>query len=280
MSTFDTPSPITATVELPIGELHVVASERTDTTVDVRSTPGDRTQAEAVRVEFVGQELRVTGPSLGILQKLTPGTPGRSIEVVIALPAGSALSARSGYGGITAEGRLGRCALRAQYGDVRIEDAASATIAVAYGQARVTGTIDGDADLAAVYGGVHARRIGGSAKLQSKHGTIRADEIVGEAQLTGGYEAIDVDAVEADAQVRTTYGSVRLGRVARGEVSLASSHGRMEIGIADTSAAWLDIDTRGRISNDLAPREDPAGFAETVSVHARSQDGNVVIRRV
>ena len=71
-----------------------------------------------------------------------------------------------------------------------------------------------------------------------------------------------------------------MGRVARGEVSLTSSHGRLEVGIAGTSAAWLDVDTNGRISNDLEPRDDPSGFAETVSVHARSQDGNVVIRRV
>lgn len=279
MPTFDTPDPITVTVELPIGELRVLASERADTTVEVRSTPDDRAQAEAVRVELAGDELRVTGPPLGILQKLTPKTPGRSIEVEIALPAGSALAVRSGYGGIHAEGRLGACTVHARYGDVRIEDAASATLAVSYGRARVTGTVDGDADLVADHGGVQVHRIGGTANLRSKHGGIRADEIVGEAQLTGGHEAIDVDVVEAGARVRTAYGSVRLGRVARGEVSLTSSHGRLEIGIAGTSAAWLDVDTHGRISNDLEPRDDPAGFVETVSVHARSQEGNIVIRR-
>lgn len=279
MPTFDTPTPISATVELPIGELHVVASDRADTTVDVRSTPGDRAEADGVRVELVGQELRVTGRPLGILRQLTPKTPGRSIEVVIALPTGSGLSARSGYGGITAGGRLGSCAIRTKYGDVRIEDAASATLALAYGRARATGTIDGDADLVSDHGGVHVRDVGGSATLRSKHGTIRADRIGGKALLTGGHGAIDVDAVEADAHVRTTYGNVRLGRIARGEVTVASSHGRMEIGIAETSAAWLDVDTRGRISNDLTPRDDSTGFAETVTVHARSQDGNIVIRR-
>lgn len=280
MPMFDTPDPITATVELPIGELHVIATERADTAVDVRSAPEDRAQAEAVRVELVGQELRVTGPSLGILQKLTPRTPGRSIEVEIALPTGSTISVRSGYGGVRAEGRLGGCAVHAKYGDVRVEDAASATLAVGYGQARVTGTVDGDADLASDHGGVRVHRIGGSANLRSKHGDIRADEIAGEAELTGGYGAVEVDVMEAGARIRTTYGAVRLGRVARGDVSLTSSHGAMEIGIAGTSAAWLDVDTNGRVSNDLVPREDPSGFAETVSVHARSQDGTIAIHRV
>ena len=219
------------------------------------------------------------GPSLGILQKLTPKTPGRSIEVEIALPTGSALSARSGYGGITADGRLGDCTVDARYGDVRIEDAASATLAVGYGHARITGTVDGDADLVADHGGVQVRRVGGSATLRSKHGAIRADEVGGEAELTGMHGAVDVDVLEAGARVRTTFGGVRLGRVARGDVSLTSSHGRLEVGIAGTSAAWLDLDTGGRVSNDLAPRQDPTGFAETVSVHARSQQGNIVIRR-
>lgn len=279
MPTFDTPGPITATVELPIGELRVVASDRTDTTVDVRSTPDDRAQADAVRVELLGTELRVIGASLG-LRQLLPKTPGRSIEVEIALPTGSALSVRSGYGAVRAEGRLGDCTVRARYGDVRIEHAASATLAVAYGEARVAGAVDGDADLVADHGGVQARTIGGTATLRSRNGGIRVDEIGGEATLTGAHGAIDVDVVQAGAQVRTTHGSVRLGRVARGEISVTGTHGRLEIGIAGTSAAWLDLDTSGRVSNDLTPREDPSGFAETVAVHARSQQGPIVIRRV
>lgn len=278
MPTFDTPDPITATVELPIGELHVIASDRADTTVDVRSTSEDRAQADAVRVELRGRELRVTGPPRG-LRQLLPKAPGRSIEVEVALPSGSALVARSGYGAIRADGRLGNCTIHTKYGDVRLEHAASATLAVAYGQARVTGSIDGDADLVADHGGVQVCDVGGSASLRSKYGGIRADEIAGEAALTGAHGAIDVDVVQAGARVRTAHGSVRLGRVARGEIVVTSTHGRLEIGIADTSAAWLDLDTGAWVSNDLSPREDPAGFAETVSVHARSQEGHIVIRR-
>lgn len=279
MPVFDTPEPITATVELPIGELRVVAADRADTAVGVRSNPGDRAQADAVRVELVGGELRVTGPQLGLLQKLTPRTPGRSLEVEIALPSGSALTARTGYGGVRTEGRLGACDVRARYGDVRVEDAASVALAADYGQARVTGDVAGDAEMTADHGGVRVRRVGGSASLTSKHGAIRADMLVGEARLTGTHGDIEVDAAEAGVRVRTAYGSVRLGRVARGEISLTSTHGRLELGIAGTSAAWLDLDTAARLSNDLTPHEDPSGFAETVSVHARSREGDIVIRR-
>lgn len=279
MPVFDTPEPITATVELPIGELRVMAADRADTTVEVRSTPGDRAQADAVRVELVGGELRVTGPQLGLLQKLTPRTPGRSLEVEIALPSGSALTARTGYGGVHAEGRLGACDVRTRYGDVRLGDAASAVLAADYGRAHVTGDVAGDAEVTADHGGVRLRRVGGAASLTSKHGAIRADVLAGEARLTGTHGDIEVDAAEAGVRVRTAYGSVRLGRVARGEIFLTSTHGRLELGIAGTSAAWLDLDTGGRVSNALTPQEDPSGFAEAVSVHARSREGDIVIRR-
>ena len=42
----------------------------------------------------------------------------------------------------------------------------------------------------------------------------------------------------------------------------------------------FDVDTSGRVSNDLTPRDDPTGSAETVSVFARSQHGNIAVRRV
>lgn len=279
MPTFDTPEPITAIVELPLGELRVVATARSDTYVEVRSAPADQAQADAVRIELVGNELRVTGAPLGLLQKLTPKTPGRSIEVEIALPTDSSLIADTTYGPVTAEGRLGTCKTRARYGDIRLEHAASVELAADYGQARVTGRVDGDADVAADHGGVRVAHVGGAATLRSKHGTIRADALAGEAQLIGTHQDIDVEAIEANARVRTAYGSARLGRVARGEVTMTSTHGRLEIGVAGTSAAWLDLDTGGRVSNALTSRDDPTGFSETVSVNARSRHGDIAIRR-
>ncbi len=56
MPTFDTPEPISVTVELGVGDIRIVASDRTDTTVEVR--PGDETKksdvaaAQQTRVEY------------------------------------------------------------------------------------------------------------------------------------------------------------------------------------------------------------------------------------
>ncbi|WP_224392437.1 DUF4097 family beta strand repeat-containing protein [Pseudonocardia sp. ICBG1293] len=280
MPTYQTPEPVTAVVDLTIGELRVTASDRTDTVVEVRSSEADRAHADRVRVELTGRELHVTGPPLGLLQKLTPRTPGRSIEVGIALPAGSALTATTAYGGIVVEGPLGACEARTRYGDVRVDDAGSADLTADHGHVRIGGTVTGDATVRSDHGGMRVHRIDGTATLTSKHGDIRAEELAGEAVLTGTHGTVDVDELGAGARVRTAYGAVRLGRVHRGEVSLTSTHGRLEIGIAAGSAAWLDLDTTGRVGNDLDPRDAPDGDGvDTVTVHARSREGDIVVRR-
>ena len=56
MPTFDTPEPISVTLEVGVGDIRIVASDRTDTIVDVRpSDPAkksDVTAAEQTRVEY------------------------------------------------------------------------------------------------------------------------------------------------------------------------------------------------------------------------------------
>ena len=66
MPTFDTPEPITLTLDVGMGDIQVVASDRTDTVVDVRpSDPAkksDVTAAEQTRVEYANGRLLVQGP--------------------------------------------------------------------------------------------------------------------------------------------------------------------------------------------------------------------------
>ena len=63
MPTFDTPEPISVTLEVGVGDIRIVASDRTDTIVDVRpSDPAkksDVTAAELTRVEFADGRLIV-----------------------------------------------------------------------------------------------------------------------------------------------------------------------------------------------------------------------------
>lgn len=61
MPTFDTPEPISVTLELGVGDIRIVAGERTDTVVEVRPSDAARTSdvtaAQQTRVEYAGGRL-------------------------------------------------------------------------------------------------------------------------------------------------------------------------------------------------------------------------------
>jgi len=64
MTTFDTPQPISAVVEIAYGSVRLVATDRSDTVVDVRprdeSRGHDVKAVEQVRVDFNNGTLTVT----------------------------------------------------------------------------------------------------------------------------------------------------------------------------------------------------------------------------
>ena len=68
MPTFDTPEPISATIDVAVGDVRISAGDRTDTVVDVRpsdaSNDDDVKAAELTRVEYANGQLLVKAPKL------------------------------------------------------------------------------------------------------------------------------------------------------------------------------------------------------------------------
>ena len=91
MPTFETPEPISVTVELLVGDLRVVASDRTDTVVEVLpSNPAKKADVEAAagtRVEYASGMLLIKAPSRW-LQYSFRGAGNESVDVRIDVPAG------------------------------------------------------------------------------------------------------------------------------------------------------------------------------------------------
>ena len=91
MRTFETPEPISATIELVVGSATVIAGNRTDTVVEVRpsddSKAADIRAAEQTRVEYSAGVLRVLAPKSW--KRYTRFGDSESIEVTIHLPTGS-----------------------------------------------------------------------------------------------------------------------------------------------------------------------------------------------
>src|SRR4051794_16380014 len=88
MSTFETPEPITVTIDLGVGDIRLIASDRRDTTVNVSPKNGfraaDMKVAERTRVEYSNGKLLVQGP-----KQRFHLFRSEAIDVTIELPAGS-----------------------------------------------------------------------------------------------------------------------------------------------------------------------------------------------
>src|SRR5512133_3981911 len=119
MPTFPTPEPITVSVDLAVGAVNLVASDRADTVVTVHpSDPtksGDVKAADEARVDFHDGTLTVqTSTRWRYLTK-------SSVDVTIELPTGSTLQG-SALGPLFSQGRLGTCSFTSRAGDIRIEE--------------------------------------------------------------------------------------------------------------------------------------------------------------
>ena len=123
MPTFDTPEPISVNLEICVGDLRVVASDRADTVVDVQpSDPAkqsDVTAAEQTRVWYADGALQIKAPKGWRRYSFRGGH--ESIEVRIDLPTGSLLRGEAGVAGLQASGTLGECRYRTGAGDVAVE---------------------------------------------------------------------------------------------------------------------------------------------------------------
>ncbi len=263
MPAFDTPEPISVTVELGVGDVRIAASDRTDTVVDVRPTDEqhepDVQAAEQTRVEYTAGRLLVKGPKqrgLGLFSK-----PG-SIDLTIELPAGSQLEGDAGAAAFHCVGRLGACRVKSGVGDITMDHLA------------------GPAEVSTGTGQVHLGQIDGSAVIKNSNGDCWVGEITGDLRAHTSNGDISVGRTGTGVAASTAYGDVRIGEVTRGLASLKTSFGEIEIGIRAGTAARIDASTKfGRVLNDLAATEGPGASGETAEVHASTSYGDILIRR-
>lgn len=280
MTTYATPQPITAIIELAAGEIELRAGEGTETVVDVAPSyalnEADVAAAEQTRVEFTNGVLKVIGArgrGIGMLRK-----PG-SVRVIVSLPDGSAAQASTGFGRVVSSGRLGETRVRTGAGDVQIDDAASLDVATGIGEVSAH-VITGDVKCKTGSGAVRIARADGAAHIRNSNGDTYLGEVNGPASVKSSNGKVTIDRARSDVRAATANGNVSLGSVHGGTVVLKTAMGRIAIGIAEGTAARLDLHTSfGNVLNDLAPTDGPAGAGTTVEIVAQTSAGDIVISR-
>jgi DUF4097 and DUF4098 domain-containing protein YvlB len=206
MQKFDTPTPISAVLDIPAGRVQFIAADRADTTVEVlpanASKGRDVKVAEQTKVEYADGVLRIETSAKN--QYLGPSG---SIEVTVQLPAGSRVEAKAASAEFRAVGRLGDVAFEGAYGQIKLDEAASVRLTA----------IDGD---------VEVGRLGGPAEISTARGDIRIAE-----------------AVRGTVVLRTQSGDISVGAAAGVSAALdaGTGYGRISNALKNDGTADLDI---------------------------------------
>ncbi|MFE9095979.1 DUF4097 family beta strand repeat-containing protein [Streptomyces sp. NPDC007264] len=203
MQKFDTPAPISTVLDIPAGEIRLIAADRSDTTVEVlpsdASTSRDVKAAEEVRVAYGEGVLRIEVPEP---KKRILGHSG-SVEVTVRLPAGSRVEAKASCGELRGVGRLGDVAFESAQATVKLDEAGSARLVLQ----------DGD---------VTVGRLTGAAEISTMRGDLTVDE-----------------AARGTLTLRTEQGDITVG-VARGTsaaLDAGTSYGRIHNALKNADAA-------------------------------------------
>jgi Putative adhesin len=206
MQKFDTPTPISAVLDIPAGRVRFIAADRADTTVEVlpadASKDRDVKMAEQTTVEYGDGVLWIEASA-----KTQILGPSGSIEVTVQLPAGSRIEAKAASAELRAVGRSGDVTFGGAHGWIKLDEAASVRL-----------TTDA--------GDVEVGRLNGPAEVSIGKGDIRISE-----------------AVRGTVVLRIQAGDVSVGAATGVSAALDAStaYGRINNGLKHDGAAELDI---------------------------------------
>jgi len=281
MPTYTTPSPIDLAINVQVGWIEVIASNRADTVVTVSPTNSakavDRRGVEDTKVDFDGQRLTITGPRPRI-SWIGPG-PADSVDVVVELPTGSRLTAEIAVGNLRSVGRLGATRIKSSTGVVDVDTTGDLWLRASHGNATV-GSAEGGIEITADHGQIRIGKVTGDAILKASHGSVLVGESGGDLEAKLSYGDLEITRALASVEAKTAYGAILLHEVSSGSIQVESGFGQVTIGVRDGVPAWLDLSSKdGHVRNQLDGDRAPTESEQTVAVRARTQWGDITIQR-
>lgn len=203
MQKFDTPTPVSAMLDIPAGRIQLIAADRADTMVEI--LPADASKSRDVKaagriaVAYRDGVLRIEAPEA---TSRILGTPG-SVEVTVQLPAGSRIEAKAATAEFRGVGRLGDVAFEGAHASVKLDETASAHLTLQSGD-------------------VSVGRLGGPAQISTQKGDLHITE-----------------AVDGPLTLRTEHGDISIGAAREASASLAAgtTYGRVHNALKNTDGA-------------------------------------------
>ncbi|HEY0238358.1 MAG TPA: DUF4097 family beta strand repeat-containing protein [Friedmanniella sp.] len=280
MPTYTTPTPLDLAIDVQVGTIEVVASERGDTVVTVSPTspakPTDHRGAEGTTVELDGQRLTIATPK----PRFTLLGPSESVDVRVELPTGSRLAAQITLGTVRTTGRLGATRVKASAGGADLDVTGDLWVRAGHGSVSVEAA-DGDVEITADHGQIRLGRVAGDALLKASHGSVRIEEVSGQLEVKLSYGDLEVDRALGPVVAKTAYGSIQLHEVGTGPVEAGSGYGEVGVGVRAGVPVWLDLSSKiGRVRNELEADVAPSDPEQALAVRARTGFGDITVRRV
>ena len=279
MPTFAAAGPVPVVVDVPFGNLHVVAGERDDVVVTV--LPADPDKAGAVRaagetrVERRGDTVAIVYPAAW-RQYVLPFSAGGA-RVTVELPAGSHLSGKAGT--VYAEGPLGTVELTLNGGDARLDDVERLDLTVSAGSV-VAGRVTQCAHVRASAGHVRLAEVAGDSTVRTRAGGATVGHVTGTLDVTCVHGDVVVGTARGALTAKAASGGIRVEHAEHGALTLSTSYGSIEVGVPQGTVAWLDLTSRhGTVRNQLPPTDAPVDGQPVVEVRAGTGYGDVLVRR-
>jgi len=274
---FETRAPVRLSVENPKGRIRVVAEETQETRVELIATDAAaRARIDDTHIAQTGDEIVVRVPRMG------PSFFGfwSAIEVVVHLPIDSSASLSTGSGLVETTGRLSDTRVRSGSGAVRLGacgdvhawtgsgeiviDSARGSVEAETGSGRiVVGEVQKDARIVTASGHAQLARANGFARLKTASGSIEISE------------------AGNDVEASAVSGHVHIHRADHGRVRAKAVSGRISVGVANGTAALLDISTvSGHVHSELDGGAPPVEGEKHVELQLRTMSGSVSVARV
>jgi hypothetical protein len=268
-------------LELGVGDIRIVAGDRGDTVVEVRpSDPAkqeDVTAAEHTQVEYADGRLLVKAPK-GWRQFSRRGG-AESIDVEIGLPAGSRVDGDAGVAALHSTGLIGELRFKTGVGVIHLDRTGPVDIRTGAGDVTVEAAT-GRAEIRTGSGALQIGSVDGPAVVKNSNGDTWLGEVAGDLRVNAANGKIAVDRPRGSVVAKSANGDILIGAARRGEVDAETAFGKVDIGVVDGVAAWLELKTgHGHVRNELEAADGPTRDEEAVEIRARTSFGDITIRR-
>ena len=279
VTTFSTPGPVALRLEVHRGRIRVTAETTDQTLIELRAVNGDaETQA------LIDQtEIRQDGDVISVIMPKEHGFSrwlGRGpVQVDIRVPKQSRLDATTGSASLETVGELGDLRITTGSGDVRVSSVAAARIELGSASARVDHA-SGACSIKSGSGRVELGQVDGDARATTGSGAVVVGKARGQLVVRTASGAIEVEEAGPDSDLSAASGAIRIGQVKTGRMHARTVSGRVSIGVALGTAAWLDASSvSGGVRSDLETSTAPREGEDKIEIHVKTVSGQIRLRR-